>query len=454
LDAKATLTISNDSNESARAVSAVLYHKLEVTAICISGGRSLPFTQQVLPLPDFQKMLVRYVQITLDDPLPAKATLSVEIRYHGSLAGYVETGTRYVKDRVGSDFTIIRPDCLAYPVISQPSLAALNAAAIRDARQGWDYVLDVTVPEPLVVANGGRLLGTRRVNGQITWSYTNARPAWRIDACIARYRVLENEGASLKVFFLLDHEAGARRALDALERSVELLSQWLGPLPASDSFVLIQLPSGYGSQTDHTCILEENEAFQGELHNLYHEASHRWNPPPIEPAPCRLETEGTATLFEYLLTERLEGKTGSLLKAMLACRKEFCNQCQRNPRLKDLPIAEYGTQNCTDASYTKGAVACWVLYRLVGERAFLDACRSLYQTHGKQGATLDDFMTAMRTASGQDLRKFSDEWIRGARSSEHLLSDISLEEIFNLYDSRPARVRRDGPSTGRKSVSP
>ena len=433
LEASSALTISNASGRPLSTVPVILYHMLEVTEVRAPDGKPLRFTQPVVPMADIDKMLVRHVQIALDEPLLPSATISLTIEYRGKLAGYAEAGLSYVKDHVSREFTIIRPDCLAYPVVSYPSRAALVKSMLRDFRQGWDYVLEVTVPEQFVVANGGKLLGTTHANGEVTYSYRNIRPAWRIDACIAKYGVLENEGRTSRVFFLPEHKVTARVVSDALAKSTELFSEWFGPLPQFEGFSVIEVPGGYGSQTDVTCILQEAEAFQGDLHALYHEVSHLWNPPSREPIPSRFESEGLACFLEYLAEERLDDKAGSLKKGLAFHRERFRAQCRRNPKLKDIPVAEYGTEDCTDASYTKGAIAFWVLYRLVGEQTFIGAYRRFCQEYRSEGATLADFVTTVKSASRVDLQKFFDEWIYGTQSSHYLLGDLSLEQIVELY---------------------
>ncbi|MFC1543556.1 M1 family aminopeptidase, partial [Candidatus Neomarinimicrobiota bacterium] len=198
-------------------------------------------------------------------------------------------------------------------------------------------------------------------------------------------------------------------------------------------FTVIEVPSGYGSQTDFTCILQESEAFKGELHFLYHEVSHLWNPPSLDQNPSRFQSEGLACFLEYLLAERLDGKAGSLENGLALYREQFRAQCQRNPKFKDVPIAEYGAQDCTEASYTKGPLAFWLLYRLIGEQSFIDTYRRFYQEYGGKGATLEDFITTVKKVAGKDLQKFFDEWIYGTQSSDYLLGDMSLKQILELY---------------------
>jgi hypothetical protein len=437
LDATSVLTISNVSAKPVRIIPVILYHELEVTAARALDGGSLGFTQQVVTLAGAGKMLVRHLQIELQEPQVPGATLSLAIEYEGRLAGYVEAGRTYVKDHVSREFTIIRFDCFAYPMVCCPSMGSLIKTIHRDMRLGWDYLLEVTVPENLVVANGGKLRGKTCANGEITYSYTNMKPTWRIDVCIAEYEVAERHGVPAKVFFLSGHGAEAQRVLAALVRSMERYSRWFGRLSGTDSFSVIEVPSGYGSQADVTCILQESEAFKGELHFLYHEVSHLWNPPSLDQSPSRFESEGLACFMEYLLAERLDGEAGSLEQGLALYRKRFRAQCQEMPDLKDIPIADFGAQDCTEASYTKGPIAFWLLYELIGEQTFIDSYRCFREEYGGKGASLKDFMATARNVAGNHLQKFSDEWIYGTQSSDYLLGDMPgdmpLKQILELY---------------------
>jgi aminopeptidase N len=304
----------------------------------------------------------------------------------------------------------------------------------QDFKKGWDYSLEVTVPEDLVVANGGKFLGKVSQNGTVTYRYRNIKLAWRIDICIARYGVLQDEETSLRVIYLPDHEKGARTVLQAILRSMQFFSKSFGPLLEFAGFTVIEVPDGYGSQTDVTCILQEAEAFKGNLHRLYHEISHLWNPPELDEHNSRFLTEGLACFLEYLLEEHLDNKPGSLQEGLARSRERFRRQCRQDPKYRDTPIVHYGKYDCTDASYTKGMVAFWILYRLVGEQVFLDIYRNFHLEYRKEGATLEDFIRHVKKSSEKELAKFFDEWIYGIKSSSYLLDKkMPLESILHLY---------------------
>jgi len=433
LEGISKITILNSSQESITRVPLILYHMLQVESAHTSDDGTLAFTQHVVPMKGHEKMLVNYIEIALDEPLSPGETVTLATQYRGKLAGYMEAGNLYVKDRVSGEFTIFRLDCLAYPVVCYPSAAAFRESAHRDIREGWDYLLEVTVPESFVVANGGKLIGKTHKNGDVTYSYQNIKPAWRIDACVAKYGVVQDEKASLRVFFLPDHEEQARTVLDALLRSLLFFSECFAPLRDFEGFAVIEVPDGYGSQADVTCILLDAEAFRGNLSRLYHEVSHLWNPPCLDEHPSRFESEGLARFFEYWLPEKLDKKTGQLQRGLEICRKRFRDQCKRDPKYIHIPLAHYGRENCTDASYTKGMIAFWLLFRIVGEEAFIDIYRSFHQEYRDKGATLEDFRRTAERVSGKDLQKFFEDWVFGTQSSRYLLGDLSLEQILKLY---------------------
>ncbi len=438
LDGSSVLVISNASKEPITRVPLTMYHMLRVKSAHASDDRTLDFTEHVVPMKGHEKMLVNYVDIALNRPIPPRATLTLKTEYAGKLAGYEAAGHSYLKDHVKEDFTIIRTDCFAYPMVCRPTMDDYLKSIHKHLRNGWDYYLEVTVPADLVVANGGRSLGEGSQNGMVTYRYENIKPAWRIDICIGRYRVVQGQDCALAVFYLTDDENEAHRVLDALSRCMLLLSECFGAVPEFEAFTVIEVPDGYGSQADKTCILQEAEAFRGDLHRIYHEASHLWNPPAFDEQPSRFESEGLATFLEYWLQEKLDKKTRQLQEGLELCRKKFCEQCKRDSKYRDIPIAHYGRYDLTDASYTKGMIAFWILYRLVGEQAFLDIYRSFCLKYRQSGATLEDFIRTAKKGSERDLKKFFDEWIYGTMSSGHLLDEIPFEQILRFYEGEQA----------------
>lgn len=427
------LTVLNSSDKQIHNIPLILYPLLKVTSVKNEQAAGLSFSQRVLPFEDRKKMKVNYIDISTASPIAPGEERTISIRYEGQILGYVEAGHTYVKDRVRRDFTIIRPDCTAYPQIGYPSVKSFYKTFLKALRKGFDYSLEVTVPKDLVVANGGKLVSKTYKNNVVTYAYENIKPAWRIDACVAKYNILEDNEKKLKVFYRGENKEGAKRVLNTLIQSMELYTNWFGPLKDYRGYAVIEVPAGYGSQVDVTCILQEADAFTGDMYGLYHETSHLWNPGPLEDLSCRFESEGLANFLQFLVAEKLQNEKGLLEKGLKKMRKEFHRRCKRNPKYKNVPMADYGKEDLTEASYSKGMIAFYVLYRLVGEENFIDIIRAFYQRYGQSGATLEDFVKIAKEKSKADLTKFFEEWLYGTESSKYVLNGLSIEDMAAKY---------------------
>jgi len=74
-----------------------------------------------------------------------------------------------------------------------------------------------------------------------------------------------------------------------------------------------------------------------------------------------------------------------------------------------------------------------MLYRIGGEKSFLDAVAAYYQNYRLKGASLADFLDVTQKTLKKDLSKLYRDWIYGAESSSLLLGPSTLEEIVKKY---------------------
>ena len=302
ISGSARITLANAGASPAREASFLLYRLMTVTAVRGAGGEAIPFRQAVVAFEDEPRRQTNHVLVALSPPLqPGKSTI-VRIEYGGYLAGYVETGSLYIKDRVDEAFTIIREDADAYPTVRVPSFAGNRAAGLPE----FEYLARINVPEAHVVANGGALIERTVRDGRATYVYRNIKPAWRMDFAVARFGTLEAPG--LRVFHLPEDRAGAERVMKAAGASMALYKQWFGPLHGAPAFTIIEIPDGWGSQADVSSILQAAAAFRdpARLHEVYHEISHLWNAPSLDRPFCRWN-EGLASFLEDLTQEKLGG---------------------------------------------------------------------------------------------------------------------------------------------------
>ncbi len=270
-----------------------------------------------------------------------------------------------------------------------------------------------------------------------TYSYRNIKPAWRIDISIADYGILEDNVNHFRIFYLKKDAQGAKRILDAMKKAIDLLTEWLGPLKDKDNVALtvIETPSGYGGQNDITCIIMTEEPFKRNtrLFGFYHEISHWWNVRPLEPYPCRMESEGFASFIEVLVDDKLENKKTSLKERYERISGNLKKRFQKNPKAKNVAIIDYGKELMTGLSYSKGAAVFILLYDLLGEKSFFDIMGRFYSTYFETGATTDDFTGFINQNSRIDLTVFFKEWIYGTESNQYIMDQTPYDEILRKY---------------------
>ncbi len=425
------LTVHNPTDKSISEIPLLLYRLLKVKAITDEKGTAVPYQQNVLSFEDWEQLQANYVEARLPKPLASGQSKTIAIVYEGFLFGYSNDGWMYVKDHIDKEFTFMRMDGFGYPIVGYPSDKVNRRAGL----QNYDYTLSVTVPENLVVANGGKLVGKSINEGQVTYTYANLKPAWRMDMPIAPYGIVEDKQNNLKIFHFPQDKDNAGMILEAMKKSLQLYTNWFGPADNFQGFAIIEIPEGYGSQADITSILQTADAFQkrDNLTAMYHEISHIWSVRANDPLPARFESEGLAMFLQYLVQERLDNKPDALIKGYERLSDRFRQQCERNPKCKDVPIIEYGNEGLTDLSYTKGMLFFYILFNLMGEEDFLDATGSFYQKYKHSGATSQEFLNYMKERSVQNLDKLYEEWIYGAESSRLVLDGIPAEDLLKRY---------------------
>ena len=427
LFSKCQMTVLNPTSESIRNIPLQLYRLMKVISIKDKNGNSLYFTQRILSYEDWEQMQINFIEVSLDHPILKDEKKTIIVEYEGYLAGYTETGMTYVKDHIGSDFTIIRPDCKAYPEISYPSWKAYRAAGI----QNFNYTIEVAVPDSFIVANGGQLVNKVFNNGFVKYTYQNIKLAWRIDIAIAKYKILEK--GKNKIFYFPEDSVGAAKVMEALTKTFDLYTEWWGALQGFQGFTVIEIPDGWGSQADVTSIIQTASAFKDEkqLYQLYHEISHLWNVKSNDNYPPRWN-EGLATFIQYLVVEKLE-KRKVLLQATERILNRVNEDFKKNPQYQKIPLIEFGQKNITGLSYSMGMILFQVLYNLVGEQEFNEIIGSFYQEYYQSGATTEEFVQHVKRISDIDLTKFFDDWVFGTHYSDYIKEGLSIDKIVHKY---------------------
>jgi aminopeptidase N len=429
LTGSCALTVRNTSQQSIREIPLLLYRTLQVNNVKDEAGNSLRFDQEVRSFRDFKKLQVNAIQVELAKPIAPGMSRIISLDYAGYLLGYTETGMGYLHDRIDPEFTIIRSDALAYPELGIPDWGSNRAAGLPS----FDYELRVSVPGEYVVSNGGALVEKKADGDTLTWIYRNTKPAWRIDAAIARYEMV-SDGVN-RIYCFPQDKAGAERVLGVMGDVLALYTEWFGPLDDYQGFAVIEIPDGWGSQTDVTSIIQAAAAFSSEdrMYEFYHELAHLWHVVGTDPAPPRFESEGLAMFLQYMLMEQLEGKPDAVQAGIAQSIARFKERCENKPDLAKLAMIDYGKEQVTRLSYSKGMVFFALVHELMGEADFNRAVGSFYRKYNADGATVDQFVAHFKSESSANLDHLMEEWVYSAVSSDLMMNDPRWSELLDRY---------------------
>ncbi len=430
ISAGCALVVRNSQTEPVPVVPLNLYRLMEVSSVTDASGKALAYSQSVKIFEDWKELQVNHILVRLDPPLPPGKERELRIKYAGPLVGYAEA-MRYVKDHVEKAITLIRSDSLAFPQIGVPSWRTNRAAGLKN----FSYTASLTVPAPLVVANGGDLVSKDTRDGRTTYVYRSKVPSWRIDLAVSNYELVEGEGGRFRIFSFPEDAGGARDLLASLTDTLALYTRWFGPLRTFPGLTVIEVPAGYGSQADVAAIVQEAGAFKDPAarSTFYHELSHLWNVTANDPLPPRFESEGLAMFLQHLVQEKLEGKAGAVEAAVAASLVRLAKNFNEHPDWQKTPMISYGEKDLTDLSYRMGQILFFLLYRALGEEAFLETAGSFYRDYGESGATARQFVDHVKKRGGANLGRIFEEWVFTPQAAGLIVEGMSLDELARRY---------------------
>lgn len=357
------LIIENKSDSSVAEIPFLLYRLMKVTSVQNQQGNDLNFIQSVVSFDDFEELQAN--SITINGNIKPHSFITLRIHYKGYLLGYQETGMKYIKDRISTNFTLVRNDSYSYPVLAKPNIAFLRKNLTSN---NFTYKLSVTIPDSLMVANGGHLLSKKTENGNSTYNYESKKPNWRIDVAIAPYQFESTE--RLDIFYFQNDSVNAKALLNQGNKTLQLYTQCWGKLKNDNSITLIETEEQSGGQADETTILLPQESFTANSYaQIYHELSHLWNVKINEKQGLspRWE-EGLATFCQYFVDEYFNPeKKGLLDRAANGTLKRLKKNFDSEPEMYNIPMYEYGNKEKTNYSYNQGMVMFTVLYKWLGK---------------------------------------------------------------------------------------
>lgn len=429
LDAMAEMVIVNSSSQAVSELPFLLYRLLDVRDVLSENGKPLAFSQSVVKFEDEPTLQVNSIKVILPKPLPPEATTRLTMRYAGAVLGYAEV-MAYVRDRIDEQYSLLRQDSYAYPVLAHPSFASVFAAG----ENTFTYQIETSVPKGYVAACGGDALQQRESGSSILFDCFSRQANSRMDIAVAPFKVFDDSKASLRVYALPEDESAAANILAEMKRVISFYQASFGEIGIS-GYTAIEIPDGWGSQAATGYFLQSAAAFRDpkKISELYHEIGHRWNAKAATHLQrCRWFDEAFASYFAALAVRQFQGEP-AFQEEMEHARNTFLAHVAKDPRVASTPIVEYGRIEIGENSYTKGAWSLYVLHELIGTPQFNKTVGNLLREFHDKPADFSDFVRIAEQVSGRSLQKYAQEWLYGTESSQLLSGKQPIGVIVARY---------------------
>ncbi|MGB8494086.1 MAG: hypothetical protein WCE53_06790 [Candidatus Acidiferrum sp.] len=221
LDATAEMVIVNYSSQAVSELPFLLYRLLDVKDVTLENGKPLTFSQSVVKFEDEPTLQANAIRVTLPAPLTPGSTISLTMHYGGAVLGYAEV-MAYVRDRIDEQYSLLRQDSYAYPVLARPSFASTFAAG----EHTFTYQIETTVPKGYVTACGRDSLQQHESGSSVFFDCFSHQANSRMDIAVAPFKLFDDSKASLRVYALPEDESAAANILAEMKRVIFLLSNF------------------------------------------------------------------------------------------------------------------------------------------------------------------------------------------------------------------------------------
>jgi aminopeptidase N len=370
------------------------------------------------------------LRIQLPSALAAGGKVSVTVRYGGKPhvaknapwdGGFVWSHTADGQPWVAS--AVQGEGCdLFWPCIDQP--------------QGEPDLVDtyVTVPKALAAPGNGVLVGITEEGERHTYHWRIKQPdTYAIAINVGPFKLLKADYASrygntipMELWYLPEHEAGAKALFGEFPHMLDFLEQQIGPYPfGSEKMGVVETPhKGMEHQTLNAYGNGYPKSEYGFDSLLQHEFAHEWFGNQLTNADWddMWLHEGFGTYMQPLFSQYLNGDMDYFswlhrLRLMVHNRHPIVSGSSKTEEQVYDEAAGPGQD-----IYNKGALVLHSLRQLIGDRDFFDSIRLLVygRSDPKPGnfspryASTDDYLAIVDKVTGRDLRWFFDVYLRDA----------------------------------------
>jgi aminopeptidase N len=318
----------------------------------------------------------------------------------------------------------------------------------------------ITVPAPLVAAGNGIAMGMEEANGWRTWHWRTKNPStYGISINVGPYKVLEGSYASrygntipLRMWYLPQHEAGARELFGEFAPMLDFFETTIGPYPFGDEKMgVVETPhKGMEHQTINAYGNGYAKTAYGYDDLLQHEFAHEWFGNQLTNADWddMWLHEGLGTYMQPLYMQSLRGDQ-EYFAALMALRARIQNKAPivsgKHRREEDVYAVERGGPG--QDIYNKGALVMHTLRGLVGDDAFFRTVREVVYgspdprpgNFAPRYGTTPEFIATASRVSGRDLGWFFQAYLYQAALPELVAtrSGDSLQLAWKTANNTP-----------------
>ncbi len=344
------------------------------------------------------------LSITLSEPLPAGAAMSVTVRYGGS--------PRPLRSWWGDvGFEELTDGAL---VAGQPNGAATWFPCDDHPGAKAGFRIAVATESAYRALANGELISRRSRAGQVRWVYELTEPTstYLVTLQVGRYDTHRLAKSPVPMRAVLP--ARLREAFDhdfaRQPQMMELFTALFGPYPLSVGYTVVvtddDLEIPLEAQGISIFGANHCDGGRGSERLIAHELAHQWFGNSVTVRRWRdiWLHEGFACYAEWLWSEHSGAESADELAAFFHRRLRDSAQ--------DLLLADPGPRDMfDDRVYKRGALTLHVLRRRLGDDAFFALLRDWTDRHRHGTVVTDDFTGLAAGYAPEPLRELWDAWL-------------------------------------------
>ncbi|MFC2165262.1 M1 family metallopeptidase [Acidobacteriota bacterium] len=315
----------------------------------------------------------------------------------------------------------------------------------------------ITVPPGYKAISVGKLLEEYSEGGKITYR-------WKTDIAIPRilpfafavaeyekYSTKTESGMEIEVYTWKEFEEHALKRVEVIKDIADFETKLHGKFPFEKLAYIHVIPKeGVAGVSLPTMILLSDQFFKSDISYdvikksvtgamsgplvLADEMSHQWNIYAVS-FPNELG-EGMAQYTDTLFAEHIGGRE-VLSKHMDYYLNLYVSAIANAP---DKPIASkevYQTKAYSSIAFCKGALVLNMLRYVLGDKAYFEAYRHIFENYFGKEADFDAFQKMMEDKSGQSLDWFFEQWYHRAGYPKY---EVTLGNVAQKADKYEVSV--------------